>query len=85
MKYELELKINEENKEDLLKLLSEYIGDLGRAKVFVENKKENLILKILSEDVSALRAAINSITNALKVFEKSKKIIQNNLEGEKNE
>ena len=79
MKYKLELNIDEENKDDLLKVLSEYVGDLGRAKVSAE-KKDKIIINIFSEDISAMRAAINSVTNAIKVFEKTKKLI-----GEKNE
>ena len=79
MKYELELNIDEENKDELLKVLSEYVGDLGRAKVSAE-KKNKIIVHIYSEDISAMRAAINSVTNAIKVFEKTKKLI-----GEQNE
>jgi len=74
MKYNLNLFIDEKKKEDLLKILSPYTGLLGRAKVFCSQEKNGVMVKIEAEDISSLRAAINSLTNALKVFENSKKL-----------
>ncbi|MBN1377262.1 CTAG/PCC1 family protein [Candidatus Woesearchaeota archaeon] len=48
--------------------------NLGRASYIIKENNKNIIFKIKAEDISSLRAALNSITKTLDVYEKTKNV-----------
>lgn len=72
MKQELKLKITTENAEKLYNALTPELKDVNskRTHVSYEYKNNEFIIAISSEDLTALRAAVNSHILWLKTFEK---------------
>ncbi len=62
--------------DDIKKLASADNFDAKTGKVFFEEKNNNLLIIIKSEDIASLRATLNGITTMLSVYYNTKKIVE---------
>jgi tRNA threonylcarbamoyladenosine modification (KEOPS) complex Pcc1 subunit len=77
MNLTLELKfiINDKQNSDLFKIiLADIDQNFQRSKIKVENNNNNILIKINSTDVIALKASFSSIIKLLEIYEKTGQI-----------
>jgi tRNA threonylcarbamoyladenosine modification (KEOPS) complex Pcc1 subunit len=72
MRYDLTLEVSGKNLDSLFDIIASEDNDFSsKAKIKIKRKKDSVDITITSEDSSALRAVLNSITTNITIFEKT--------------